>query len=170
MAAPPDVPIELIYTVEDEFFTPEWERFAARELLHVEPIEMEGGHFPMAERPRSWRTLSTVSPPTDDVRGLDHARCPAEHGGDPGGRRDLADEWRLAFVRPSPDAPGGAWKQRLGLWKCSAHRGRKGDARSRMFHQWALNTRVRIRRAAIAASLWKSGTAHAARLEGIVPV
>jgi pimeloyl-ACP methyl ester carboxylesterase len=51
LASPPDVPIELIYTIEDEFFTPEWERFVARELLHVEPIEMPGGHFPMAERP-----------------------------------------------------------------------------------------------------------------------
>jgi pimeloyl-ACP methyl ester carboxylesterase len=50
-AAPPDVPMALIYTIEDEFFTPEWERFVARELLHVNPIEMEGGHFPMAERP-----------------------------------------------------------------------------------------------------------------------
>ncbi len=52
LAAPPDVPVALIYTVDDEFFTPEWERFAARELLHVEPIEMQGGHFPMAERPQ----------------------------------------------------------------------------------------------------------------------
>jgi pimeloyl-ACP methyl ester carboxylesterase len=51
LASPPDVPIELIYTTEDEFFTPEWECFVARELLHVEPIEMPGGHFPMAERP-----------------------------------------------------------------------------------------------------------------------
>jgi pimeloyl-ACP methyl ester carboxylesterase len=51
LAAPPDVPIALIYTIEDEFFPPEWERFVARELLHVEPIEMQGGHFPMVERP-----------------------------------------------------------------------------------------------------------------------
>jgi pimeloyl-ACP methyl ester carboxylesterase len=51
LAAPPDVPIALIYTIEDEFFPPEWECFVARELLHVEPIEMRGGHFPMAERP-----------------------------------------------------------------------------------------------------------------------
>ena len=51
LAAPPDVPRALIYTAEDEFFTPEWERFIARELLHVEPVEMPGGHFPMVERP-----------------------------------------------------------------------------------------------------------------------
>ena len=37
--------------VEDEFFTPEWERFVAREMLGVEPIEIPGGHFPMAEDP-----------------------------------------------------------------------------------------------------------------------
>ena len=51
LAAPPDVPIALVYASEDEFFTPEWERFAAHELLHVEPVEMQGGHFPMIERP-----------------------------------------------------------------------------------------------------------------------
>jgi pimeloyl-ACP methyl ester carboxylesterase len=45
------VPRALIYTSEDEFFTPEWERFIARELLHVQPVEMPGGHFPMVERP-----------------------------------------------------------------------------------------------------------------------
>jgi pimeloyl-ACP methyl ester carboxylesterase len=47
----PDVPTALIYAVDDEFFTPEWERFVARELLDVEPIEIPGGHFPMAEDP-----------------------------------------------------------------------------------------------------------------------
>ena len=47
----PDVPTALIYTVDDEFFTPEWERFVARELLAIEPIEIPGGHFPMVESP-----------------------------------------------------------------------------------------------------------------------
>jgi pimeloyl-ACP methyl ester carboxylesterase len=51
LATPPDVPIALVYTSEDEFFTPEWERFAAHAVLHVEPVEMQGGHFPMLERP-----------------------------------------------------------------------------------------------------------------------
>jgi pimeloyl-ACP methyl ester carboxylesterase len=51
LVAPPDVPLALISTTEDEFFPPEWERFIARALLHVEPIEMGGGHFPMIERP-----------------------------------------------------------------------------------------------------------------------
>ena len=47
----PDVDTSLIYATEDEFFEPAWERFMARELLGVEPIEIPGGHFPMAEDP-----------------------------------------------------------------------------------------------------------------------
>ena len=47
----PAVPTSLVYTTEDEFFTPEWERFVAQELLGVEPIELPGGHFPMLEQP-----------------------------------------------------------------------------------------------------------------------
>ncbi len=47
----PDVPTALIYAADDEIFTPEWERFVAREVLGVEPIEIPGGHFPMAEDP-----------------------------------------------------------------------------------------------------------------------
>jgi pimeloyl-ACP methyl ester carboxylesterase len=51
LSAHPDVPTALIYTTEDEFFMPEWERYAARTLLDIEPIEMPGGHFPMQEHP-----------------------------------------------------------------------------------------------------------------------
>jgi pimeloyl-ACP methyl ester carboxylesterase len=51
LQAPPDNPSVLIYATEDEFFEPAWERFMARELLGVEPIEIPGGHFPMAEDP-----------------------------------------------------------------------------------------------------------------------
>ena len=51
LATHPDVPTALIYTREDEFFTPEWERFAAQTLLGIEPIELPGGHFPMIENP-----------------------------------------------------------------------------------------------------------------------
>ena len=51
LAAHPDVPAALIYAARDEFFTPEFERFMARELLEVEPIELQGGHFPMVEDP-----------------------------------------------------------------------------------------------------------------------
>ena len=47
----PDVDTSLIYAREDEFFEPRWERFMARELLGVEPIEIPGGHFPMVEDP-----------------------------------------------------------------------------------------------------------------------
>jgi pimeloyl-ACP methyl ester carboxylesterase len=47
----PDVPTVLIYARHDEFFEPDWERFMARELLGVEPIELPTGHFPMLEDP-----------------------------------------------------------------------------------------------------------------------
>jgi pimeloyl-ACP methyl ester carboxylesterase len=47
----PVVPTALLYATDDEFFTPEWECFVARELLGIEPIEIPGGHFPMAEDP-----------------------------------------------------------------------------------------------------------------------
>ncbi len=48
---PVDVPTALVYATDDEFFEPSYERFIARELLGVEPIEIPGGHFPMAEDP-----------------------------------------------------------------------------------------------------------------------
>lgn len=51
LAAHPDVPTVLVYAADDEFFEPAWERFMARELLGIEPIEIPGGHFPMAEDP-----------------------------------------------------------------------------------------------------------------------
>ena len=47
----PNVPTALIYTTEDEFFEPEFQRFMAREALGIEPIELPGGHFPMVEDP-----------------------------------------------------------------------------------------------------------------------
>ena len=53
----PDVATSLIYASEDEFFEPEWERFMARELLGVEPIEIPGGHFPMVEDPEALADL-----------------------------------------------------------------------------------------------------------------
>lgn len=51
LSAHPDVPTVLIYATDDEFFEPAWERFVARELLGVDPIEILGGHFPMLEDP-----------------------------------------------------------------------------------------------------------------------
>jgi pimeloyl-ACP methyl ester carboxylesterase len=47
----------LIYAAEDELFEPEFERFMARELIGVEPIEIPGGHFPMAEDPEALAEL-----------------------------------------------------------------------------------------------------------------
>jgi pimeloyl-ACP methyl ester carboxylesterase len=57
LAKHPDVPTALIYAREDEFFNPEWERFAARTLLGIEPIEIPGGHFPMVEDPDALAAL-----------------------------------------------------------------------------------------------------------------
>jgi pimeloyl-ACP methyl ester carboxylesterase len=60
MAMPPDdyplsehpkVPTALIYATDDEIFEPEFERFVARELLGIDPIELSGGHFQMVEDP-----------------------------------------------------------------------------------------------------------------------
>jgi pimeloyl-ACP methyl ester carboxylesterase len=51
LAAHPDNRTVLIYAAEDELFEPGWERFMAWELLGVEPIEIPGGHFPMAQDP-----------------------------------------------------------------------------------------------------------------------
>ncbi len=49
--AHPQIPTVLVYAADDEFFEPAWERFMARELLGIEPIEIAGGHFPMLEDP-----------------------------------------------------------------------------------------------------------------------
>ena len=57
LAGHPEIPTALVYAAEDEFFEPAWERFMARELLHVDPIEIPGGHFPMAEDPAGLSAL-----------------------------------------------------------------------------------------------------------------
>jgi pimeloyl-ACP methyl ester carboxylesterase len=51
LSSHPDIPTALVYATEDECFEPEWERFMASEALGIEPIELPGGHFPMAEDP-----------------------------------------------------------------------------------------------------------------------
>ncbi len=51
LARHPTVATALVYTTDDEFFTPEWERFVAKQLLGVVPVELPGGHFPMLEWP-----------------------------------------------------------------------------------------------------------------------
>jgi pimeloyl-ACP methyl ester carboxylesterase len=53
----PDVPTALVYAAADEFFEPAFERFMARELLGIEPIELPGGHFPMLEDPEALAEL-----------------------------------------------------------------------------------------------------------------
>ena len=57
LAGHPAIPTALVFAAEDEFFEPAWERFMARELLGIEPIEIPGGHFPMAEDPDSLAEL-----------------------------------------------------------------------------------------------------------------
>ena len=49
----PEVRTALIYATDDEFFEPDWERFMARNVLGIEPVEIDGGHFPMLEDPES---------------------------------------------------------------------------------------------------------------------
>jgi pimeloyl-ACP methyl ester carboxylesterase len=61
LAAPPALPSVYIYASEDEFFTPESRRWAARTIFGVEPIEMDGGHFPMMERPSELADLLVAS-------------------------------------------------------------------------------------------------------------
>ena len=51
LEGPPKLPSLYVYTSDDEFFTPESRRWAARNVFGIEPIKMEGGHFPMLERP-----------------------------------------------------------------------------------------------------------------------
>ena len=57
LAGDPDVPTVLVYATDDEFFEPDWERFMARDLLRIEPIEIGGGHFPMVEDPAALAEL-----------------------------------------------------------------------------------------------------------------
>ena len=40
-----------MYAADDELFEPAFERFMARELLGIDPIELSGGHFVMVEDP-----------------------------------------------------------------------------------------------------------------------
>jgi pimeloyl-ACP methyl ester carboxylesterase len=61
LEAPPRLPSLYIYTSEDEFFTPESRRWAARNIFGIEPIEMGGGHFPMLERPSELADLLLAS-------------------------------------------------------------------------------------------------------------
>jgi len=48
---PPAVPSALILATEDEVLEPAWSRWAARNVLGLEPVELGGGHFAMLEQP-----------------------------------------------------------------------------------------------------------------------
>jgi pimeloyl-ACP methyl ester carboxylesterase len=50
-------PAAVIIAADDELFDPASERAAARERLGIEPIEIPGGHFPMAEDPAALAAL-----------------------------------------------------------------------------------------------------------------
>jgi pimeloyl-ACP methyl ester carboxylesterase len=47
----PEVRAALVYAAEDELFDPAFERFMAEDVLDIEPIELQSGHFPMVEDP-----------------------------------------------------------------------------------------------------------------------
>jgi pimeloyl-ACP methyl ester carboxylesterase len=67
LEAPPTLPSSYIYATEDEFFTPESREWAARNVFGIEPIKMEGGHFPMLERPSELADLLVANlEQTDD--------------------------------------------------------------------------------------------------------
>jgi pimeloyl-ACP methyl ester carboxylesterase len=53
----PEVETALIYAADDEIFEPGFERFVARELFGIDPIEVSGGHFQMVEDPDRLATL-----------------------------------------------------------------------------------------------------------------
>ncbi|HEY2354189.1 MAG TPA: alpha/beta hydrolase [Gaiellaceae bacterium] len=50
-SAPVENPVYIV-CARDAVIRPEWQRYAARDFLGVEPIELDAGHMPMLERPR----------------------------------------------------------------------------------------------------------------------
>jgi len=58
-------PSIIVIAREDELFEPSSERAAARQRLGVEPIEIPGGHFPMAEDPEALAALLVGLAATD---------------------------------------------------------------------------------------------------------
>jgi pimeloyl-ACP methyl ester carboxylesterase len=46
-----------IVCTRDQVIRPEWQRHLARDVLGVEPLELEAGHSPMLERPRELAAL-----------------------------------------------------------------------------------------------------------------
>ena len=61
LEGPPKLPSVYVYAADDEFFTPESRRWAARTIFGIEPVEIAGGHFPMLERPAELADLLVAS-------------------------------------------------------------------------------------------------------------
>jgi pimeloyl-ACP methyl ester carboxylesterase len=55
----PDIPSVYVMCTEDRTIRPEWSRWAAREHLNVEAVEIPGGHCPHISRPRELAALLT---------------------------------------------------------------------------------------------------------------
>ena len=56
----PSVQVEraaYIVCSQDAVIRPDWQRHAARDVLGVEPVELDAGHSPMLERPQELATL-----------------------------------------------------------------------------------------------------------------
>lgn len=47
----PEVPSSYVVCAEDRTLSPSWQRYAARERLEIEPVEVAGGHCPQVCRP-----------------------------------------------------------------------------------------------------------------------
>lgn len=60
LSAWPPVPASYIACLEDRTITPAWQIRAARELLHVEPHLLPGGHCPNVSRPEALAKLLTA--------------------------------------------------------------------------------------------------------------
>jgi pimeloyl-ACP methyl ester carboxylesterase len=63
----PSVPCAYIVCRDDRVVLPDWQRRAARDVLGVEPIELDGGHEPMIARPAELASLLdqiAVQPPS----------------------------------------------------------------------------------------------------------
>jgi pimeloyl-ACP methyl ester carboxylesterase len=54
--APVERPVYIVCT-RDAVIRPEWQRHLARDVLGVEPLELDAGHSPMLERPRELAAL-----------------------------------------------------------------------------------------------------------------
>ena len=57
LEGPPSLPSIYVYASEDEIYTPESRRWAARHVFGLEPVELPGGHFPMLESPSALADL-----------------------------------------------------------------------------------------------------------------